>query len=728
MIEMSGFTEKITGTVARVVYRNLDTGFHILRVNSSQNNDTITVLGVGRNDLAEGHEVSAEGSWENDKKFGRQFRTKAIHVSLPSKVNGIVKFLSSGAFKGIGPIKAQRIVDKFGSKTFEVLDNDPQALLQIKGINQKELDFIQGAWASQKDSASIMTQLHSFGISPGTVGRMYKKLGVNALNILNENPYRLIHEMWGIGFAKADDIALKNGIKKTDTKRIKAGISYVLNKAAEYGSCGLGMRDLEDDTSELLAVDRGLIENSLQEEINEEIVREQSFNGTRVLFPSRLFRFENIIARKIKQLAQQKVPWSDVTPEWAVNHAKQNSEVTLTQEQESAVYTAFSSNVSVITGGPGVGKTTLTNALLKVFESAKLQVKLCAPTGTAAKKMAMATNHVASTIHVTLRYDPISRRMKHDHTDPLECDVVIVDEVSMIDVELMSLLLEAIGPKTAVILIGDVDQLPSIGPGKVLKDIIRSHCVPVVFLKEIFRQAANSQIITASRAIREGFMPNLNSSKQDDFFFIKINDPEKCLETIQKLVLERIPANFGLDPVKEVQVLSPMKNGIIGINNLNVALQKKLNPNPQSSIAHRLRRFALGDKVIQNQNNYDKEVFNGDIGFICEIESDKKSLVVNFSGYEINYEYDALDEIDPAYAITIHKSQGSEYQAVIIPVMMQHRIMLQRKLIYTGLTRGKRLVVMLGQPEALAMAIKNKPLGKNFSRPRITRLEWLLSD
>ena len=720
--------EKISGTIVRVVFRNQQTGFHILKVNSENSHTLETVLGVGANTLEPGHKIIAKGSWETDKKFGRQFRTKSIQASLPSETKSIISFLSSGSFKGIGPIKAQRIVEKFGKKTFDVLDNEPDALLKIKGITEKELDFIKVAWASQKDAAVIMTQLHGFGISPNYVNSMYKKLGVNALNILNENPYRLINEIWGIGFAKADEIALNNGMDRNDPKRVKAGIAFVLSKSEEIGSCGLGVSNLEEDSEELLGVNKVLIQKFLKEEVEQKNVYEEIINDERVMFTSRLFRFENSIARRIKQINLQNVPWIGITPEGANNLAQSVSDVNLSEQQLKAVKTAFSNNLSIITGGPGVGKTTLTNTLLKIFERINLEIILCAPTGTAAKKMAMATQHKASTIHQTLGYDPISKRMRYDSSQPLDCDVVVVDEVSMIDVELMANLLDAIGPQTALILIGDVDQLPSIGPGKVLVDLIHSRNIPVVFLKEIFRQSANSQIITASQAIQKGIVPSLKSERgKSDFYFIQIENPQKCLTTIKKLVLDRIPNNFGFDPVREIQVLSPMKNGVIGINNLNEILQNSLNPSRDIGIIHRQRKFTKGDKVIQNTNNYEKEVYNGDIGFIDYVDPTGKSLKVDFSGLEVNFDFDELDEIDPAYAITIHKSQGSEYPAVIIPVMMQHRIMLQRKLIYTGLTRGKNLVVMVGQQKAFALAIKNRPLGKIFARPRISRLDGLLA-
>ncbi len=729
MLESSEQKEKISGTILKVLFRNAESGFHILKVHPGGNKPVVTVLGTGHNTLERGHKISAVGSWEKDKKYGRQFRTQAIQSTLPTDDRSIVKYLSSGIFTGIGPINAQKIVDRFGRQIFDVLDNSPERLDEVKGLSKKAVDSITVAWATQSGSAKTLTKLHEYGISNSLVRKIYKKQGANALNILAENPYQLVDEIWGIGFIKADEIARNNGMEQTDSKRVRAGISYTLKLAAENGSCGLKVDHLVEDAAELLKIDPDLVREYLSSLTGDmaENIKIKRHEDADTAFLKRYYSLENLVAGKLKQINCQRVPWNSLPPKVAVSQARRLAEVTLTKRQEEAVELAFASNLTVITGGPGVGKTTLTNALLKVLKSNRLEVKLCAPTGTAAKRLGKATLHSASTIHVTLGFNPVTRKMKHDHYNPLECDVVIVDEVSMIDIELMASLVQAIGPQTALILLGDVDQLPSIGPGNVLRDIINSGVVPAVFLREIFRQAANSRIIAVSRAIREGKMPSLESGQSDDFFFIRTSDQDKCLNLICRLILERIPEKFGLDPVREIQVLSPMKNGTVGINNLNDVLQKKLNPDAPVGLIHRNRRFALGDKVIQTQNDYVKNVFNGDIGYIASIKTTDKKLTVDFDGSEVDYDHDELETIDPAFAITIHKSQGSEYPAAIVPIMMQHRIMMQRKLIYTGITRGKLLTVVLGEPKALEIAVKNVPLGKNFSRPRISRLAGLLA-
>ncbi|MXZ49570.1 MAG: AAA family ATPase, partial [Rhodobacteraceae bacterium] len=395
------------------------------------------------------------------------------------------------------------------------------------------------------------------------------------------------------------------------------------------------------------------------------------------------------------------------------------------EQQREAIKVACTNNVSIISGGPGVGKTTIINAVLKIFQSQDREVKLCAPTGTAAKKMGLATGHYASTIHSLLGIDPIRQEMRFDEHNPLECDLLIVDEVSMIDIELMASLMKAIGPSTAILFVGDKDQLPSIGPGNVLKDLILSKAVEVVFLTEIYRQAQGSRIITVARQILAGDVPNLKSDINDDFFFIETKDPQKCQDYVSLMVTERIPNKFGLNPVRDIQVLAPMKNGLVGINALNEVLQEKLNPKAGQKVIHGTRSFSRGDKVIQNRNDYDREVFNGDIGFIHAIDRDNNRLEVDFDGRAVEYEFEDLDSLDPAFAITIHKSQGSEYQAVVIPLMLQHRIMLQRKLVYTGITRGKGLVVVIGEAEALARAVRNSSIGRKTTE-RVTRLGQLL--
>ncbi len=717
--------QTISGTVKRIVFNNPENGFHILRVITDNSKFESMVVGIALGTLGSGTHITAYGQWINDPKYGRQFKAESIQSRLPTQPKAIERYLSSGIFTGVGKILATRLVSKFGDQVFTVLEKEPHRLSQIKGLNKKVIDDMVNSWDSQKEESQVTIFLHEFGLSKSAIRRIIKRYGYHTFNAIKDNPYRLIEDIWGIGFATADEIAQKVGISKDDPKRIRAGLIYTLQLAAQNGSCGAFLADLLTDTEFLLEVPRDVILLELKSEVEQgELVFEDQ-SGSKTIFLRYYYDLENLVAELIKKKNQRSVTWRNHDFQRIFERIERNSNISFSEQQKEAIKTAFVSNVSIITGGPGVGKTTIINAVLKIFKSLELEVKLCAPTGTAAKKMGLATGHFASTIHSLLGIDPIKQEMRFNEENPLECDLLVVDEVSMIDIELMASLLKAIGPSTAVLFVGDKDQLPSIGPGNVLKDIILSQSVEVVFLTEIYRQARGSRIITIARQVLEGSIPNLKSNPEDDFFFIETNDPQKCQDYINLMVTERIPRKFGLDPVHDIQVLAPMKNGLVGINTLNEVLQSNLNPSAGPKVIHGARSFSRGDKVIQNRNDYDREVFNGDIGFIHRIETESRHLEVNFDGREVEYEFEDLDSLDPAYAITIHKSQGSEYPAVVIPLMLQHRIMLQRKLVYTGITRGKGLVVVIGQFEAFSKAIRNASFGRKATE-RVTRLGQLL--
>ena len=717
--------QTISGTVKRIVFNNPDNGFHILRITLDKGKTESTVVGVGLGSIENGIHITAFGKWINDPKYGRQFKAQSIQSRLPTQPQAIEKYLSSGIFKGIGKVLANRIVKKFGNQIFEVLEKEPQKLAIVQGLNRGVIDNLVNTWDSQKEESQVTIFLHEFGLSKVLIRRIFKRYGYNTLNAIKDNPYRLIEDIWGIGFSTADEIANKVGIKKEDAKRIRAGLNHTLQVAAQNGSCGSQLADLLANACELLEVSSDMVLTVLKSEVQEGHLVFEKQSGADTIFLKYYYELENLVATLIRKKSQRNVSWETHDFKRIFQQIEHNSNISFSDQQRAAIKVAITNNLSIITGGPGVGKTTIINAVLQFFEAKGLEVKLCAPTGTAAKKMGLATGHYASTIHSLLGVDPRTQQMRFSEDNPLECDMLIVDEVSMIDIELMASLLKALSPSTGVLFVGDKDQLPSIGPGNVLKDLILSQSMEVVSLTEIYRQAHGSKIISVARQVLEGKVPNLRSAPEDDFFFIETDSPQKCQDYISLVVTERIPKKFGLNPIRDIQVLAPMKNGLIGINHLNEVLQAKLNPEASQKIIHGPRSFARGDKVIQNSNDYEKEIFNGDIGFIARIDSEIRQLSVVFDGREVEYDFDDLDTLDPAFAITIHKSQGSEYPAVVIPMMLQHRIMLQRKLVYTGITRGKGLVVLIGQVEALRKAVMNARFGRKATE-RVTRLGHLL--
>ncbi len=717
--------QTVSGTVKRIVFNNPENGYHILRVTLDQEKFESTVVGVGLGTIEAGTHVTAYGKWIKDLKYGKQFKAQSIQSRLPTRPDAIEKYLASGIFPGIGKILAARIVKMFGNQVFEVLEKEPQKLAKVRGLNKTVSDNLVKTWDLQKEESQVTIFLHEFGLSKSLIRRIIKRYGYNTYNAVKENPFQLIENIWGIAFTTADDIAKKVGIERDDARRIRAGLNYTLQLAAQNGSCGLILSDLLSETEVLLNVPRDAIYKALKEEVQSHNLVVENQSGIQSVFHRYYFDLENLVAMLIKRKNHEPPVFEFNNFQRIFQTMEYNSNIVFSEQQKEAIKVACTNNVSIISGGPGVGKTTIINAVLKIFQSQNREVKLCAPTGTAAKKMGLATGYFASTIHSLLGIDPIRQEMRFDEHNPVECDLLIVDEVSMIDIELMASLMKAIGPSTAVLFVGDKDQLPSIGPGNVLKDLILSRSVEAVFLTEIYRQAQGSRIIAVARQILAGNIPNLKSDINDDFFFIETKDPQKCQDYVSLMVTERIPNKFGLNPVRDIQVLAPMKNGLVGINALNEVLQEKLNPKAGQKVIHGTRSFSRGDKVIQNRNDYDREVFNGDIGFIHAINSANNRLEVDFDGRAVEYEFEDLDSLDPAFAITIHKSQGSEYQAVVIPLMLQHRIMLQRKLVYTGITRGKGLVVVIGEAEALARAVRNSSIGRKTTE-RVTRLGQLL--
>jgi len=713
-------TEVLAGLVERVTFHNPQNGFCVLRIKARGQRDLITLVGHAAT-ISAGEFVQASGGWVNDRTHGVQFKASFLKVAPPATIDGIEKYLGSGMIRGIGPVYAKKLVRAFGEAVFEVIQQEPDRLREVTGIGPKRAERITAGWAEQRVIREIMLFLHSNGVGTSRAVRIYKTYGADAVRLISENPYRLARDIRGIGFRTADQIAAKLGIEKTALIRIRAGISYALAQAMDEGHCGLPVEELVPLTEKLLEAPSELVETALRLELEDGAVVGDDLDGRRCVFLAALYRAEREIAEKLKTLAVGKPPWPAIDVDKAIPWVEHRTKLALADSQKAALRVALVSKVMVITGGPGVGKTTLLNSLLKILIAKAVTIALCAPTGRAAKRLSESTGREAKTIHRLLETDPRTGSFRRNEDEPLDCDLLVVDETSMVDVPLMRALLRALPERAALLLVGDVDQLPSVGPGQVLGDIIGPGAVPVVRLTEVFRQAAESRIIVNAHRINHGLMPDLATADSCDFYFVDAADAEEGVRKLLAIVQQRIPKRFGLNPIRDVQVLCPMNRGGLGARSLNIELQNVLNPPGEIRIDRFGWTFCPGDKVMQIENDYDKEVYNGDLGVVSHIDMEESELHVDFDGREITYGFGELDELVLAYATTIHKSQGSEYTAVVIPLTTQHYPMLQRNLVYTGVTRGKRLVVLVGQRKALAIAVKGAR-----TRGRWSKLcEWL---
>lgn len=715
----------LQGLIERITYTNEENGFTIARVKVHGDPRLVTIVGHIMAPTA-GAVLKMKGEWTNHPKYGEQFKVVSYETAVPASVYGIRKYLGSGLVKGIGPVMAKRIVSQFGEDTLDVIEGDIQRLSDVAGIGSKRIAMIQAAWAEQKEIRAVMLFLQGHGVSAGYATKIFKHYGQDAISVVTENPYRMATDIWGIGFVTADRIAENLGFEKDSPVRAQAGILYVLNQLADEGHVYYPYEPLVEKSLEILETDRGVIlaafgviaeeKRIVIEDLNQDI--DEFRVNNKAVYLTAFHVCECSVARRLKALRDCRKTFRRVDVNRAISWVQGKLAIDLAEKQIEAVKCALDSKVMVITGGPGTGKTTLINAILKIYSRMHGTIRLAAPTGRAAKRMSEATGHTAKTIHRLLAYSIQKGGFQKNEDNPLTGDLVVVDEASMIDTVLMHHLLKAIAPDATVILVGDVNQLPSVGAGNVLKDIISSGAVPVVELNEIFRQARESRIIVNAHRINRGRMPTWQpDAPGNDFFFIKEEDPEAVLKKVMTLVSHRIPNRWDVDPVADIQVLTPMHRGVVGALNLNVALQETLNPGDDGLVRGN-RRFRVRDKVMQIRNNYDKEVYNGDVGRIERIDPVGQSVTIGFDGRSITYDYAEMDEIVLAYAVSVHKAQGSEYPVVVMPVLIQHYMLLQRNLIYTAVTRGRKLVVLVGTHKALAIGINNNKTSKRYTHLR----------
>lgn len=706
--------EEFSGTLERVVFRNEENGWTVFRLRVEGREDPVAVVG-SMSSAQPGVRLRVRGRWISHPRFGRQIQMESCEEELPATEEGIRLFLASGCIKGIGPKWADRIVAHFGASTLDVMDNDPDRMLELPRFGKKRLAAMKESWAEHQGIRELMIFLQPHGVTAGLSVRIYRQYGAQALAVVRENPYRLAMDIHGIGFTTADALARKLGFDESSPLRAEAGVLYTLMHLTEDGHIYYPRNLLVEEASGKLSISPELAEGAVDDLEREERVVIEDLGDHEGVYLSRNHMYESKIAFYMQRLLHSPKSVRFQEPKKLVRRILDSMPMQLAEEQKKAVYTAASSKVMVLTGGPGTGKTTILNAIIKVFQEARARILLAAPTGRAAKRMSEASGMEAKTIHRLLEYSPAEDGFNRNENNPLACGLLVVDEASMMDTMLMYHLVKAAPVGSTFILVGDVNQLPSVGPGNVLRDVIASGVVPVVELLEVFRQAAESDIICNAHLINKGNMPELHQSggRKTDFYFFKQDDPEAAADLIVDLVRDRIPRKFGFRS-EDIQVLSPMLRGGVGVNSLNRRLQNAVNPQP-TSLMRGERQFRLNDRVMQVRNNYDKDVFNGDTGTIIYLDAEEREVTVRFDDRNVNYLWEEMDELVPAYAISIHKSQGGEYPVVVIPLMMQHYMLLQRNLVYTAVTRGRKMVVLVGEWRALATAVRNNHIRKRYT-------------
>ncbi len=709
---------ELQGQLERITYRNEENHYTVARLKVKGYRNPVTVIG-SLVSVSPGEVLKLKGSWDVHPRYGEQFKIVSYESVVPATVKGIERYLGSGLIKGIGPVMARRLVDRFGLETLEIIETDIDRLREIEGIGDKRVTMVATAWSEQKEIRQVMLFLQGHEVSSGYAAKIYKHYGRESIKVVTENPYRLAQDIFGIGFLTADKIASKLGMPKDSPVRAEAGILYVLNRLADDGHVFYPDRPLLDECTNILDIESDIITGALDELIHEnKVVKEGD-----AVYLSGYYAAETAISDGLRLIADTPGKYLPYNRETAIQKVQKEMGITLAPAQMRAVQKALDSKVLVLTGGPGTGKTTIINVIVRIAANRGQRALLAAPTGRAAKRMTETCGCEARTIHRLLEFSPKEGGFKRNNESPLDADIIVIDESSMIDTLLMHHLLKAVPGRASLILVGDVDQLPSVGAGNVLRDIIDSGFVPAVRLDEIFRQSRSSLIVLNAHRINNGefpvFTPGGDISR--DFYFVELEEPEKVGEMIVNMCSNRIPDKFGFRPVDDIQVLTPMHRGVVGASNLNAELQKHLNPFGDELIRG-AKIFRIGDKVMQIRNNYDKDVYNGDIGKVLSFDREDQEVMVDYDGRHIVYDFTDLDEIVLAYAVSVHKSQGSEYPVVVMPLLTQHYMMLQRNLLYTAITRAKKLVVIVGTKKALSIAIKNdKP------RMRYTKLRERLA-
>jgi len=725
-------SDQLRGAVERITYYNEENGYSVIRLNVEGQPDLVTVVG-NLPEVQPGESLRLEGRWTTHAQYGRQFKAEQCKQVLPATVEGIKRYLGSGLIKGIGPVTAGRIVQRFGADTLRVLDEEPRRLREALGVGPKRAVSIARAWEEQKQIREVMLFLQGHGVSTSLAVKIYKTYGDDALNVVQEDPYRMARDIWGVGFKTADKVARDLGLPQDSPSRIQAGVAYALSQLADEGHVYAPEEELTAEATRLLTVPPDLVGTAIEDLDAEEVVRRETLvyplpgettsaklttREEQAVYLAPFYYGEVGVTNRLREIVENPttrlLPFRSIDWDALLKQVTRKSAIELSTEQQRTVRTALTHKVTVLTGGPGTGKTVSVHTIIGALEALRCKYALCAPTGRAAKRLSEATGRGAKTVHRLLEYSPRDG-FRRNEENPLPVDCLIVDESSMLDLLLTNRLLKAVDPAAHVLFVGDVDQLPSVGAGDVLRDIIRSDRAAVVRLTTIFRQVADSGIVVNAHRINRGEFPVLNEF--DDFYFFSQEDPQEAAELLVDIVQRRIPAKFGLDPVDDVQVMAPMYRGACGVANLNVLLQESLNPASPRKVERRLggRILRVGDKMMQTRNNYDKDVYNGDIGRVVGIDRVEQTLTVAIDGRPVVYDWGEVDELAHAFAISVHKSQGSEYTAVVMPALTQHYLMLQRNLLYTAITRARRLVVLVGTRRAIAIAVRNDKVRERHS-------------